>query len=55
MSDIIQKILVSLITAGISWMIYTEINHEKQIGIINYQLQQNNIILQDLYEIKKDN
>ena len=50
----IQKILIPLIVSGITWIVYETVEHEKQLTLIQYQLEQNNKILQDLYEIKKD-
>ena len=52
--DYLKEIITSLIVAAISWMVYTEVQHEKQIALIQYQLDQNNKVLQDIYDTLKD-
>ena len=54
MSEFIQKILISLIVTGISWLVYTTVETKEHIKLIEYKLEQNNKILQDIYESKKD-
>ena len=54
MQDIVSKILISLIVAGVSWLVYTTVEMKGDIKVIKYQLNTNNIVLQDIYETKKD-
>jgi hypothetical protein len=48
----ISKIITSLIVAGVSWLVYTTVETKEHIKLIEYKLEQNNKILQDLYETK---
>ncbi len=54
MIDIIQKVMVSLIVAGVSWLVYTTVEIKSEIKLINYKIDVNNKVFQDIYETKKD-
>ena len=55
MEDIIKKITTTLVVAGISWMVYTTVEIKSEMKLMNYKLEANNYVLQDIYESKKDN
>ncbi len=49
-----MKIVSSLVIMGISWMVYTTVETKGHLRLIEYKLDQNNIILQNLYETKQN-
>ncbi len=54
LEDIIVKILAAVIIGILSWLSLTTMKNEQSLQLIEYKLDQNNIILQDLYTSKKD-
>lgn len=53
-SKILSSAISSLLVAGISWLVYQSVETKADIKLIKYQLDQNNKIFQDLYELKKN-
>ena len=51
--DTIQKVLIGLIVVGVSWLVMETVNHRSELKLINYKLDVNNKVLQDLYEVKE--
>ncbi len=52
-SDLINKILSAAVVAGVSWLLVTTINHRTELKLMDYKLDQLNIVLQDIYETKE--
>jgi hypothetical protein len=50
MSEAIRTVLISLVTAGVIWLVYTTVQHESKINMIDYKVNQ---IQSDLKEIKE--
>ena len=50
----ISKIITALVVGGISWLVLTTVETKEHLKLIEYKLEQNNKILQDLYDTKKD-
>jgi hypothetical protein len=51
---IVSGLVISLLTLGIGWIVTTVVDLDKQLVVVNMKLDTANMILQDLYENKKD-
>jgi len=54
MDKLLNGLITALIIGAVSWLFLTTLENSKSLKLIEYKLDQNNMILQNLYESKKD-